>query len=49
MHANVNGPPTPPSEPIELQIDGGVIYLLLAGLIYGIYTIIKRIKMSNHG
>ncbi|MBL4642883.1 MAG: hypothetical protein JKY44_04745 [Flavobacteriaceae bacterium] len=36
-------PPIPPPPPPGLPIDGGVLFLLLAGLVYGV----KKIRSKN--
>lgn len=35
-------PPIPPPPPPGLPIDGGVIFLLLSGLVYGVKKVISK-------
>lgn len=44
-----SGPPTPEMgrTPPELPIDSGLLFLLIAGLGYGIYITAKRMKAKN--
>ncbi|MDT0553169.1 PID-CTERM protein-sorting domain-containing protein [Urechidicola vernalis] len=36
------GPPPPPPPPVGLPIDGGLIFLLVSGLLFGVSKIRKR-------
>jgi hypothetical protein len=41
-YAQMVPPPIPPPTPPGLPIDGGVVFLLLAGLVYAVKNIISR-------
>ena len=41
------GPPPPTPPPPGLPINDGVLYLLAAGLLYGVYFIRKSIKTQK--
>ncbi|WP_347175188.1 PID-CTERM protein-sorting domain-containing protein [Polaribacter uvawellassae] len=43
-YAQMVPPPIPPPPPPGLPIDGGLIYLLIGGLIYGVKKIISKNK-----
>lgn len=48
MHAQVDTPPPPPpTPPPELPLDSGMFLLLIAGLIYGSYIVLKRIRLAR--
>ena len=43
-----SGPPPPAQRtPVDLPIDGSVYLLLIAGLVYGVYLILKCKKASD--
>ena len=44
-----NPPPPPPTTtpPPELPLDSAIWFLLVAGVIYGIYFTVKKVKNSN--
>jgi hypothetical protein len=46
VFAKKKGPPPPQNQPppVGLPIDGGLSYLLIAGVAYGVYAIRKRVK-----
>lgn len=51
VFAKKNEPPQPPanknndtSPPVGLPVDGGLSYLFIVGVSYGIYAIRKRVK-----
>lgn len=37
-----NVPPPPPTPPPGLPIDNGIVFLIVAALIYGVYKVIKH-------
>ncbi|WP_255593130.1 PID-CTERM protein-sorting domain-containing protein [Mesoflavibacter sp. SCSIO 43206] len=39
---NVPPPPPPPVPPPGLPIDSGIVFLIVAALIYGVYKVIKH-------
>lgn len=44
----IQGPPPPaPPPPPGLPIDGAVIFVLILGLLYGIYKKINQLKTKN--
>ena len=43
-----SGPPPPPQRtPPEMFIDSNILLLVLAGLIYGVYVILRRKKAKS--
>jgi len=42
-----NPPPPQPPPPPGLPIDGGLVMLIILGLAYGIYIILKEKKISS--
>ena len=52
MQAQVSGgsgspPPPPPTPPPELPLDSGILLLVIAGIGYGSYVAIKKIRLSR--
>lgn len=42
-----SGPPPPTGPPPELPLDNGLILLVIAGLFYGVYVLLKRRRATN--
>ncbi len=45
--SGANPPPPPQRTPVELPLDNGILLLVIAGIVYGVYAIVMKNKARN--